>query len=600
MKSQADKLQENQRHAFVNDSIQQQASTDAAFQFVDNRAETAQLRQLQATVDNSPQVKGLAQLQAMVDNSPRLLAQRQIEPEDEELLQGQFASESTTQLAQQPVAKPNNTGLPDNLKSGIENLSGLSMDSIKVHYNSPQPAQLNAHAYAQGTNIHLAPGQEQHLPHEAWHVVQQAQGRVKPTMQVKDGVAVNDDQGLEHEADVMGGKATQMTQKTHDSKATQVMAMPTVPVQRYILPLENDKGYRVSEEKNLVTTLPQSLYATKEMIQSAAKALLAAKSMVTVSEDKSRSPWKPIKGGIKTKTVYPVKLSWVPQTVPNGSVHSKLSGENAKSVLYHSWADCHRTAQTVMGSSSQTGDNQEKPLVKQDEEYKTMEPVSTGKATGAYLSDAQANRGIYALFEYAFPKFVEILAEKKLDVTHSDLIERINGIKTQKFDDAKMNKWWVTYKIKILPNKVLYSLFTKSFGINEQSVPEIGDTLSQVGNEVERFQEKNKAMKLALKYDMAEDTPTSVMRSSGLIPDEELNTLKDLWNFHWAGVIMKDGSDYVTLENLSIENINEVNRKWYFKMYGTEDQSFHTEARDSSSHSGDAPITAGFRHVPEE
>ncbi|NCN83427.1 MAG: DUF4157 domain-containing protein [Sphingomonadales bacterium] len=78
--------------------------------------------------------------------------------------------------------KTNRTGLPDNLKSGIESLSGLSMDHVQVHRNSSKPAQLNAHAFAQGSDIHLAPGQEQHLPHEAWHVVQQAQGRVKPTM----------------------------------------------------------------------------------------------------------------------------------------------------------------------------------------------------------------------------------------------------------------------------------------------------------------------------------------------------------------------------------------------------------------------------------
>ena len=103
--------------------------------------------------------------------------------------------------------KPNNTGLPDNLKSGIESMSGMSMDSVRVHYNSAQPAQLNALAYAQGTDIHVAPGQEQHLPHEAWHVVQQAQGRVQPTMQMKEGVPINDDRGLEHEADVMGAKA---------------------------------------------------------------------------------------------------------------------------------------------------------------------------------------------------------------------------------------------------------------------------------------------------------------------------------------------------------------------------------------------------------
>jgi hypothetical protein len=104
--------------------------------------------------------------------------------------------------------KKNNTGLPDALKSGMENLSGHSMDDVKVHYNSPKPAQLNAHAYAQGTNIHLASGQEKHLPHEAWHVVQQKQGRVKPTLKTK-GVAINDDKGLEKEADVMGAKALQ-------------------------------------------------------------------------------------------------------------------------------------------------------------------------------------------------------------------------------------------------------------------------------------------------------------------------------------------------------------------------------------------------------
>lgn len=54
----------------------------------------------------------------------------------------------------------------------------------------------------------MALGQERHLPHEAWHVVQQAQGRVKPTFQMK-GMAVNDDEGLEHEADIMGERAVQ-------------------------------------------------------------------------------------------------------------------------------------------------------------------------------------------------------------------------------------------------------------------------------------------------------------------------------------------------------------------------------------------------------
>ena len=112
---------------------------------------------------------------------------------------------------QKPIQKKENkTGLPDQLKSGIESLSGMDMSDTRVHYNSSKPAQLQAHAYAQGNQIHVAPGQEKHVAHEAWHVVQQKQGRVQPTMQMKGKVNINDDAGLEREADVMGAKALQM------------------------------------------------------------------------------------------------------------------------------------------------------------------------------------------------------------------------------------------------------------------------------------------------------------------------------------------------------------------------------------------------------
>lgn len=105
----------------------------------------------------------------------------------------------------------NDTGLPNQLKAGIEALSGMNMDDVKVHYNSPKPAQLGAHAYAQGREIHVGPGQERHLPHEAWHLVQQAQGRVAPNVRTHYGLNVNDDKGLELEADLMGTRAATYT-----------------------------------------------------------------------------------------------------------------------------------------------------------------------------------------------------------------------------------------------------------------------------------------------------------------------------------------------------------------------------------------------------
>ena len=163
MNSFQEKKAKNTQKSVANGVIQQQ-TTSSAFQFEDNRPEAVAQLKIKERIESSNPIQ----------------------------------------------KKGNSTGLPDKLKSGIENISGHSMDDVKVHYNSNKPAQLNAHAYAQGTNIHIASGQEKHLPHEAWHVVQQKQGRVKPTKQLKQKVSINDDASLEKEADVMGTKAMQL------------------------------------------------------------------------------------------------------------------------------------------------------------------------------------------------------------------------------------------------------------------------------------------------------------------------------------------------------------------------------------------------------
>lgn len=197
----------------------------AATSLEDNPRAAAQRRRLHATfgapvqreaapAEDELQMKarpGVLQAQGLEEEEPLqgrgLPVQRQGAEEDE--LQMKAAPGAPAQRSAEPGVRASDTGLPDGLKTGIESLSGLSMDHVRVHYNSSQPAQLNALAYAQGSDIHLGPGQEQHLPHEAWHVVQQAQGRVRPTMQMREGVPVNDDAGLEREADVMGERALQ-------------------------------------------------------------------------------------------------------------------------------------------------------------------------------------------------------------------------------------------------------------------------------------------------------------------------------------------------------------------------------------------------------
>lgn len=150
-------------------------------------------------------------------------------PGCEELpIQTNFETGLRGNLQAKTEASQNKTGIPDNLKSGLENLSSMNLSSVRVHHNSSKPAQLNALAYTQGQNIHVAPGQEKHLPHEGWHAVQQMQGRVTPTMQAK-GVSINDYVGLEREADVMGEKALKMTRA--EQVTTGSVHLGSTPVQ---------------------------------------------------------------------------------------------------------------------------------------------------------------------------------------------------------------------------------------------------------------------------------------------------------------------------------------------------------------------------------
>lgn len=176
--------------------VQREAMTDedellqGKFSPVQRQADALEDEDLMQT-QSAAQTKSIAQREAMAD--------------EDDLLQGKFAS-GAAQAEPVQRREANRTGMPDQLKTGVEQLSGIAMDDVRVHYNSSQPAQLEALAYAQGADIHVGPGQEQHLAHEAWHVAQQKQGRVQPTLQTK-GVSINDDAGLEREADRMGAKA---------------------------------------------------------------------------------------------------------------------------------------------------------------------------------------------------------------------------------------------------------------------------------------------------------------------------------------------------------------------------------------------------------
>ena len=130
------------------------------------------------------------------------------------------------------------------------------MNDVRVHANSSRPKQIHAHAYTQGADIYLGPGQERHLAHEAWHVVQQKRGGVKPTLSLS-GAAINDDPAFERDADRMAAKLRTMSSaSTHRKlKPGPRTGEHAPPVQRVVIRHQpNDAAIKKAAEDLLKTT----------------------------------------------------------------------------------------------------------------------------------------------------------------------------------------------------------------------------------------------------------------------------------------------------------------------------------------------------------
>lgn len=140
---------------------------------------------------------GMKTIESLKNRNPVYPTPQTKFPFDHNVEQEQALEEANTIEYNQEV---NQTGIPDTIKKRFENLSDFSFNDVRVHYNSDRPAQLQALAYTQGNQIYIASGQERYLEHELGHVIQQKQGRVKPTINV-NGFAINDDPELEYMAD---------------------------------------------------------------------------------------------------------------------------------------------------------------------------------------------------------------------------------------------------------------------------------------------------------------------------------------------------------------------------------------------------------------
>lgn len=120
--------------------------------------------------------------------------------------------------------------LPTPVQHKMERALGADFSSVRIH-EGPLARTIGAQAFTRGTDVHFAPGQyqphttagQQVLGHELAHVVQQSQGRARPSTRV-GGMAVDASPQLEHEAEQAGQRAAAGRSDGHASTSPKPIA----------------------------------------------------------------------------------------------------------------------------------------------------------------------------------------------------------------------------------------------------------------------------------------------------------------------------------------------------------------------------------------
>ena len=177
------------------------------------------------------------------------------ESEDEEPLQrkGPVPLMNHGEEVTQNDSPSSSDKMPSIVQRKMESSFGEDFSDVNIHKDSSQSKELNAHAHTQGNDIHFAHGMynpesqkgQELLGHELTHVVQQREGRVQPTVQ-KKGVNINDDEGLEKEADEMGVKAAKGEKTGVAGAAASGSSSEDNPIQRFEAP-----GHEAAERRAL-------------------------------------------------------------------------------------------------------------------------------------------------------------------------------------------------------------------------------------------------------------------------------------------------------------------------------------------------------------
>jgi hypothetical protein len=418
--------------------------------------------------------------------------------------------------------------------------------------------QIGAESYAQGNTVAFKQSPSLWLAaHEAAHVVQQSQGAVVPGGVGQAGDAHEAHADRVADRVVSGGSVADLFGPPSGAGGAQ-----TAAVQRYADGKVGGKDAQISDTGSSALVPKRTLYATSSLVATANAALKSVGkngSHIKLVEDPGDTVTP------KSTKLNAVKPAWVPHAADGN--HADVSTANSGGADSEGdtsgdmalWTDCGRSSGAVTGSQL-TGDRK---VVYQKG---GVEQVSAGADDPSQKYHDAPHNFSNQIYTDLMPGFIAAPANDKYLVKDVHYAEA-SGKKTPvKIADAKQAK---ELYAQMTPEG--RDAFDKAAGINHYANPNIGES-----------------------YTMATEA-----NMPGF-----METSKKTWNFHWAGVVLKDGGDNVTLENFAVTSQyakskgvpqgSFIDRDWNFDMYGTVDksQTFHKEHLDSNTHGNQATSMA--------
>lgn len=322
-------------------------------------------------------------------------------------------------------------------------------------------------------------------------------------------------------------------------------------VQKYSV----DNPYSVSENKNILYEGKQKVYASPSTIDISNQQLSQAgpygsliKMMPNGETVKYQNQNYSAVSPKLNEAAHAKRMASDPK-----SFHKEM-GEQGKSKL-DLWADCRRAAEAVTGGSS--------GLAKDDKTVTTRTATGGHQQQGKHLgpgfdtnklNNITTNNSTGRLSWQVYLTNIPLFIKEKNSSTIWDGTKFYKNFPELRTDDSNHSKYFSLLekcKTDIHVAWGFYDSFTalatdefhKFSGINEYANPDVGESYG-----------------IVTEYDM----PGFVESGND-------------WAFHWGGVVMKDGSDNITLENYSVSQEKVKNTDWMFSIYGTkqQNQTFH-------------------------